>query len=123
MRRTICLNEIYQDTSDIFHPGIGGNRNITGTVTAVNNLKISAKYLIRQLEFSWSENYMYNEYNQGMNEEMLREEELAEAETMIRNGADTRQIMRKQFSTIGQSDLYKIYRKYGISYGGEQSDS
>ncbi len=66
---------------------------------------------------------MYNEYNQGMNEEMLREEELAEAETMIRNGADTRQIMRKRFSTIGQSDLYKIYRKYGISYGGEQCDS
>lgn len=53
-------------------------------------------------------------YDPTIDEEMLREEELQEAERMIRNGANTRQIMRRQFVTLGQSDLYKLYRKYGV---------
>ncbi|MBQ9031032.1 MAG: hypothetical protein IJ106_06205 [Parasporobacterium sp.] len=50
----------------------------------------------------------------AISEEELREEELEEAERMIRNGANVRQIMRRQFAFLGQSDLYKIYRKYGM---------
>ena len=57
-------------------------------------------------------------YDPGMNEEELREEELEEAERMIRNGAGTRHLMRRQFITLGQSDLYKLYRKYGMEPGG-----
>ena len=63
------------------------------------------------------------EYDWNKNEEQIREEELAEAEQMIRNGASSRHIARKQFTQIGPSDLYKIYRKYGIDPGGEQCDS
>ena len=56
-------------------------------------------------------------YEPEMDEEQLREEELEEAERMIRNGADTRHIMRRQFITLGQSDLFRLYRKYGIDPG------
>ena len=44
----------------------------------------------------------------------LYEEELDEAEQMIRNGAGMRQIMHRQFSFVKQSDIYKLYRKYGM---------
>ena len=44
----------------------------------------------------------------------LFEMELNEAEQMVRNGAGMRQIMRRQFSFLEQSDIYKLYRKYGM---------
>ena len=53
-------------------------------------------------------------YGMDIDTEELREEELEEAEQMVRNGASVRHIMRKQFRTIGQSDIYKIYRKFGM---------
>ena len=53
-------------------------------------------------------------YDSDRTEEELIEEELEEAERMIRNGAALRQIMRKQFTSIGQSDIFKLYRKYGM---------
>ena len=49
------------------------------------------------------------------NFEEQREKELEEAEQMVRNGASVRRILRKQFRTLGQSDIYKIYRKFGMS--------
>lgn len=69
---------------------------------------------------------MYGSYcDPAADEESVREEELEEAERMIRNGAAMRHIMRKQFTTLGQSDIYKLYRKYGMDpsdaddlYGG-----
>ena len=57
-------------------------------------------------------------YDMNRDEEEIREEELEEAERMIRNGADTRHLMRRQFITLGQSDLFKLYRKYGKEPGG-----
>ncbi|MCF0229460.1 MAG: hypothetical protein HUJ76_07200 [Parasporobacterium sp.] len=60
-------------------------------------------------------------YASGIDEEQLRAEELEEAETLIRNGADTRQIARKQFQTLGQSDLFKLYRKYGMTPGNSDT--
>ena len=56
---------------------------------------------------------MYD-YQPEMDEETIRQEELAEAEQMVRNGANMRRIMRRQFMTLGQSDIYKLYRKYGM---------
>ena len=53
-------------------------------------------------------------YDLAADEESVREEELEEAERMIRNGASMRHIMRKQFTSLGQSDIYKLYRKYGM---------
>ena len=53
-------------------------------------------------------------YDPAADEESVREEELEEAERMIRNGATMRHIMRKQFISLGQSDIYKLYRKYGM---------
>ena len=56
---------------------------------------------------------MYGTYNE-FDEESIREEELEEAERMIRAGCDQKQIMRKRFTFLGQSDIFKLYRKYGI---------
>lgn len=56
---------------------------------------------------------MYD-YQPEMDEETIRQEELDEAEQMVRNGADMRRIMRRQFMSLGQSDIYKLYRKYGM---------
>lgn len=56
------------------------------------------------------------------NEEELREEELAEAEQMIRNGAGTRHLMRRRFVTLGQSDLFRLYRKFGREPGGTSEE-
>ena len=57
---------------------------------------------------------MFGYYDQGVNEEEAREEELEEAERMIRNGTTMRHIARKQFTYLGQSDIFKLFRKYGI---------
>ena len=59
-------------------------------------------------------------YGPDMDEESVREEELAEAEQMIRNGAGMRHIMRKQFVSLGQSDIYKLYRKFGLDPSAEE---
>lgn len=59
-------------------------------------------------------------YEPAVDEESVREEELEEAERMIRNGATMRHIMRKQFTCLGQSDIYKIYRKYGLDPSREE---
>ena len=56
----------------------------------------------------------FDYYDQNVNEEEAREEELEEAEIMIRNGATMRHIARKQFTYLGQSDIFKLFRKYGI---------
>ena len=56
---------------------------------------------------------MFDYYNPE-EEEKLREEELEEAENMIRSGCNTRQIMRKRFTFLGQSDIFKLFRKYGM---------
>ena len=58
----------------------------------------------------------------NMDEELVREEELEEAERMIRNGAAMRHIMRKQFITLGQSDIYKLYRKYGMDPSAQEDE-
>ena len=55
----------------------------------------------------------YSWQNTVQNEEELREEEIQEAEIMIRNGSNLRQIMRKRFTFVEQSDIFKLYRKYG----------
>ena len=52
----------------------------------------------------------------------LFEMELNEAEQMVRNGAGMRQIMRRQFSFLEQSDIYKLYRKYGVDPEEDQPD-
>ena len=68
---------------------------------------------------------IYNSYNDsyeyspgggyGMqDEDALRDEELEEAERMIRNGSTMRHIARKQFTYLGQSDIFKLFRKYGV---------
>jgi len=63
--------------------------------------------------------YGYDPYR---DEEAVREEELEEAERMIRNGAGMRHIMRKQFTSLGQSDIYKLYRKYGMDPEGSREE-
>ena len=63
--------------------------------------------------------YGYEPYR---DEESVREEELEEAERMIRNGAGMRHIMRKQFTSLGQSDIYKLYRKYGMDPEGSREE-
>ena len=63
--------------------------------------------------------YGYDPYR---DEESVREEELEEAERMIRNGAGMRHIMRKQFTSLGQSDIYKLYRKYGMDPEGSREE-
>ena len=50
----------------------------------------------------------------GPDEAELKEAELKEAEMMIRGGADARHIARKQFTYLGQSDIFKLYRKFGL---------
>ena len=57
---------------------------------------------------------MYGFDDRQLEEEALREIEMEEAERMVRNGASMRQIRRKQFFTLQQSDIYKMYRKYGM---------
>lgn len=52
----------------------------------------------------------------------LFEMELNEAEQMVRNGAGMRQIMRRQFSFMEQSDIYKLYRKYGMDPEGDRPE-
>ena len=64
---------------------------------------------------------MFN-YDPNQSEEEMIQEELEEAERMIRNGCNTRQLMRKQFTFLGQSDIFKLYRKYGMSSGGDQDE-
>ena len=59
-------------------------------------------------------------YEPAQDDESVREEELEEAERMIRNGAAMRHIMRKQFTSLGQSDIYKLYRKYGMDPSNEE---
>ena len=67
--------------------------------------------------------YGYSSYREGpVDEEALREEELEAAERMVRNGSSVRQIMRRQFSTIEQSDIYKMYRKFGMDPDEMQDD-
>ena len=56
---------------------------------------------------------MYGYYDPE-EEEKIKEEELEEAENMIRSGCNFRQIQRKRFTFIGQSDIFKLYRKYGM---------
>lgn len=51
-------------------------------------------------------------------EEELRELELQEAEEMVRHGADSGQMARRQFEVLGQGDIYKLYRKFGKDPGG-----
>lgn len=67
---------------------------------------------------------MYGMYDHDpyRDEEAVREEELEEAERMIRNGAGMRHIMRKQFTSLGQSDIYKLYRKYGMDPEGSREE-
>ena len=55
-------------------------------------------------------------------EEGIYEEELEEAEQMIRNGAGMRHIMRRQFTSLGQSDIYKLYRKFGMDPGNDPTE-
>ena len=57
---------------------------------------------------------MYGFDDRQLEEEALREIEMEEAERMVRNGASMRQIRRKQFFTLQPSDIYKMYRKFGI---------
>ena len=63
-----------------------------------------------------------NSYEYYENEELQREAELQEAETLIRNGGSMRQIMRKQFTYLGQSDIFKLYRKYGMDPGEDSGE-
>ena len=55
---------------------------------------------------------MYGYYNE-QDEESLKEEEMEEAEHMIRSGC-MQQLKRKRFTFLGQSDIFKLYRKYGM---------
>ena len=64
---------------------------------------------------------MYS-YDPEQTEEEIYEEELEEAERMIRNGAGLRQLMRKQFTRLGQSDIYKLFRKFGRDPENDESD-
>jgi len=57
-----------------------------------------------------------------MNEEQMKELEMEEAERMVRNGCNTRQIMRKRFTFLEQSDIFKLFRKYGRDMNDEQDD-
>jgi len=41
---------------------------------------------------------------------------------MVRNGASMRQIRRKQFFTLQPSDIYKMYRKFGMDPSEQQDD-
>lgn len=61
-------------------------------------------------------------FERGLNEEEMAEEELEEAEKMIRNGANMRQIMRRRFTYLGQSDIFKLYRKYGMDSSQQDDD-
>jgi len=40
----------------------------------------------------------------------------------VRNGCNTRQIMRKRFTFLEQSDIFKLFRKYGRDMNDEQDD-
>ena len=62
------------------------------------------------------------EFDRDMPVDEIFEMELDEAEQMIRNGAGMRQIMRRQFSLVDQSDIYKLYRKYGMDPADDQPD-
>ena len=50
---------------------------------------------------------MYTDYNENY------EEELKEAESLIKNGASKLQVMRKNFQYLEQGEIYKLFRKYG----------
>ena len=63
---------------------------------------------------------MYGYYDER-DEEELKQEELEEAEHMIRSGCDTRQIRRRRFTFLGQSDIFKLYRKYGMDMNDEDT--
>ena len=65
---------------------------------------------------------MYGFDDRQLEEEALRATEMEEAERMVRNGAGMRQIMRRQFFTVQQSDIYKIYRKYGMDPSEQRDD-
>ncbi len=52
-------------------------------------------------------------------EEELHQQEQEEAEDMIRKGAGSRDMARRQFTVLGQGEVYKLYRKYGMNPDGD----
>ena len=65
---------------------------------------------------------MYGFDDRQLEEEALREIEMEEAERMVRNGASMRQIRQKHFFPLQQSDIYKMYRKYGMDPSEQQDE-
>ena len=61
-------------------------------------------------------NGSFNEFDP----DRIREEELEEAEHMIRSGMGRQQIMRKRFTFVEQSDIFKLFRKYGADPDEEE---